>query len=228
MNTSSIPTESSASSSSSSNRHLPITFDAVIIDEAAQAVEPSTIIPFKYNPKVPHRTAHESQRLTPSLQMVILVGDPKQLCAVVQSPNTSRCGYGQSLFEVQNLPISFPCFTPLSLSLPPSQRMHRAGYPMLMLDTQYRMHPQISYFPSQEFYHGKLTNDPLMIPTRGKGNQNMVRGSHWKPYHDDPSRRYAPLVWHDFYSGQQELVGTSYRNQQEVHQDAPSSHSWNR
>jgi hypothetical protein len=37
-------------------------FDAVIIDEAAQAVEPSSLIPFKYNP-----------------QLVILVGDPCKL-----------------------------------------------------------------------------------------------------------------------------------------------------
>jgi superfamily I DNA and/or RNA helicase len=27
-------------------------FDAIIIDEAAQAVEPSTLIPFKFRPKV--------------------------------------------------------------------------------------------------------------------------------------------------------------------------------
>lgn len=32
--------------------------------------------------------------------MVILVGDPNQLQSVVQSSNSIRCGYGQSLFEV--------------------------------------------------------------------------------------------------------------------------------
>jgi hypothetical protein len=54
MNTSSSSTEpaSSSSASLSSNRQQSIVFDAVIIDEAAQAVEPSTIIPFKYHPKV--------------------------------------------------------------------------------------------------------------------------------------------------------------------------------
>ena len=43
-------------------------FHAVIIDEAAQAVEPSTLIPFKFNP---HR--------------VVMVGDPCQLPATVFS-----------------------------------------------------------------------------------------------------------------------------------------------
>lgn len=42
----------SPDSSTASNRSQAINFDAIIVDEAAQAVEPSTIIPFKYNPKV--------------------------------------------------------------------------------------------------------------------------------------------------------------------------------
>lgn len=85
---------------------------------------------------------------------------------------------------------------------------------MLMLETQYRMHPDISYFSSHEFYHGRLLNDPRMNSTHA-GHQ-VQKGSHWKPYHEDRSRRYGPMVWHDFYSGQQEIIGTSYRNQQEV------------
>lgn len=57
-------------------------FDAVIIDEAAQAVEPSSLIPFKFNP-----------------QCVILVGDPCQLPATVFSSAAQRAHYAQSLFE---------------------------------------------------------------------------------------------------------------------------------
>lgn len=86
---------------------------------------------------------------------------------------------------------------------------------MLMLETQYRMHPDISYFPSYEFYQGRLLNDPRMNFTQAR-NQ-VIKGSHWRPYHNDSSRKYGPLVWHDFYSGQQEIVGTSYRNQHEVY-----------
>ena len=57
-------------------------FDAVVVDEAAQAVEPSTFIPLRYGPK-----------------RVVLVGDPAQLAATLLSPATARAGYGQSLFE---------------------------------------------------------------------------------------------------------------------------------
>ena len=57
-------------------------FDAVVVDEAAQAVEPSTYIPLRYGPK-----------------RVVLVGDPAQLAATLLSPATERAGYGQSLFE---------------------------------------------------------------------------------------------------------------------------------
>ncbi len=65
-------------------------FDAVIIDEAAQAVEPSSLIPFKFNP-----------------QAVVMVGDPCQLPATVFSNTARRCNYGQSLF--QRLHISGEC-----------------------------------------------------------------------------------------------------------------------
>ncbi|GMF18741.1 unnamed protein product [Phytophthora fragariaefolia] len=55
-------------------------FDALIIDEAAQAVEASTLIPFKFRP---HR--------------VVLVGDHRQLPATVISKNLVSMGYDRSL-----------------------------------------------------------------------------------------------------------------------------------
>ena len=57
------------------------TFDTVVIDEAAQAVELSALIPLRY----------ECRRC-------ILVGDPKQLPPTVISTEAERRGYAQSLF----------------------------------------------------------------------------------------------------------------------------------
>jgi senataxin len=57
-------------------------FDTVLIDEAAQAVEISTLIPLKY-----------------LCERLILVGDPKQLSATVFSRTAMKQGYDQSLFK---------------------------------------------------------------------------------------------------------------------------------
>jgi len=159
------------SSSANSKGKLPFSFDVVIIDEASQSVEPSTLIPLKYNPK-----------------MVIMVGDPNQLRATVQSSSCVNFSYGQSLFE----------------------RLNLAGYPKLMLETQYRMHPEISLFPSRRFYGGRLVDDARM-----KTKPDGLPGSHWKPYHDHPSGKFRPLVLHNIWRGRQELVGTSYCNKVE-------------
>ncbi|XP_034220334.1 probable helicase MAGATAMA 3 isoform X6 [Prunus dulcis] len=57
-------------------------FDVVIIDEAAQAVEPAILVP-----------------LTNGCKQVFLIGDPVQLPATVISPIAAKFGYGMSLFE---------------------------------------------------------------------------------------------------------------------------------
>ncbi|XP_077241380.1 P-loop containing nucleoside triphosphate hydrolases superfamily protein isoform X2 [Tasmannia lanceolata] len=57
-------------------------FDVVIIDEAAQAVEPATLVPLAHGCK-----------------QVFLVGDPVQLPATVISSIAERFGYGKSLFK---------------------------------------------------------------------------------------------------------------------------------
>ena len=57
-------------------------FDTVLVDEAAQAVEVSSLIPLKY-----------------ACRRLILVGDPKQLPATVFSDSATSHNYEQSLFQ---------------------------------------------------------------------------------------------------------------------------------
>ncbi|KAF9886264.1 DEAD-box type RNA helicase [Aspergillus nanangensis] len=109
-------------------QNLSIEFETVVIDEAAQSIELSALIPLKYG-----------------CSKCILVGDPKQLPPTVLSKVASKFQYEQSLFV----------------------RM-QANHPrdVHLLDTQYRMHPQISAFPSTAFYDGKLQDGPDMARLR--------------------------------------------------------------
>ncbi|PTB45036.1 hypothetical protein M441DRAFT_129272 [Trichoderma asperellum CBS 433.97] len=109
-------------------RNLDVEFETVIIDEAAQCVELSALIPLKYG-----------------CCKCILVGDPKQLPPTVLSQSAARFGYDQSLFVrmQQNHPKS----------------VH-------LLDMQYRMHPEISNFPSREFYESQLHDGQDMLQLR--------------------------------------------------------------
>ncbi|KAK8048702.1 helicase sen1 [Apiospora phragmitis] len=109
-------------------KNLSVEFETVIIDEAAQCVELSALIPLKYG-----------------CSKCILVGDPKQLPPTVLNQRAARFGYDQSLFVRM-------------------QRNH--GDYIHLLDTQYRMHPEISRFPAQEFYEGKLLNGGDMARLR--------------------------------------------------------------
>lgn len=59
----------------------PHTFETVIIDEAAQTIEASCLIPLKYG-----------------CRRCIMVGDPNQLPPTTFSPDAERCGYNESLF----------------------------------------------------------------------------------------------------------------------------------
>jgi senataxin len=57
-------------------------FEYLVIDEACQCIEPSTLIPFEMGPK-----------------RVILVGDQKQLPATTFSENSEKTKYSRSFFE---------------------------------------------------------------------------------------------------------------------------------
>ena len=109
-------------------QNLSIEFETVIIDEAAQSVELSALIPLKYG-----------------CSKCILVGDPKQLPPTVISREAARFQYEQSLFV--RMQINHP------------DDVH-------LLDTQYRMHPEISRFPSKAFYDGRLLDGGDMAQLR--------------------------------------------------------------
>ena len=118
---------------------LNIEFETVIIDEAAQSIELSALIPLKYG-----------------CSKCILVGDPKQLPPTVLSREAARFQYEQSLFV----------------------RM-QANHPedVHLLDTQYRMHPEISAFPSNAFYDAKLLDGPGMADLRSRPwHQSSILG----------------------------------------------------
>ncbi|RWA06441.1 hypothetical protein EKO27_g8658 [Xylaria grammica] len=109
-------------------KSLSVEFETVIIDEAAQCVELSALIPLKYG-----------------CSKCILVGDPKQLPPTVLSQSAARYGYDQSLFV---------------------RMQHNFPDDVHLLDTQYRMHPEISLFPSQEFYERRLIDGGDMAKLR--------------------------------------------------------------
>jgi senataxin len=117
-------------------QNLNIEFETVVVDEAAQCVEMSALIPLKYG-----------------CAKCILVGDPKQLPPTVFSREAARFSYEQSLFV--RMQINHP------------EDIH-------LLDTQYRMHPEISVFPSNAFYDGRLLDGPDMA------------GLRVKPWHSQP------------------------------------------
>ncbi|KAG6392694.1 hypothetical protein SASPL_146918 [Salvia splendens] len=106
--------------SSSAKMHETAPFELAIIDEAAQVKECESTITLQI----------------PGLRHAILVGDEKQLPAMVISEVCEKAGFGRSLFE----------------------RLVLLGHSKHLLNVQYRMHPSISLFPNKEFYGNQIMN----------------------------------------------------------------------
>ncbi|KAJ1789262.1 DEAD-box type RNA helicase, partial [Coemansia sp. RSA 2399] len=101
----------------------------------------------------------------------ILVGDLNQLPPVVISNRAAQYLYSQSLFErIQKL-------EPQAVNT---------------LNVQYRMHPEISTFPSRQFYKSCLLDNPDMAVKRRA------------PWHDDI--KYRPFQFFDIYSGREQVA----------------------
>ncbi|ESW13973.1 hypothetical protein PHAVU_008G242100 [Phaseolus vulgaris] len=103
-------------------------FSFLVIDEAAQLKECESAIPLQL----------------PGLSRVILIGDEKQLPALVKSKISDKAEFGRSLFE----------------------RLVLLGYKRHMLNVQYRMLPSISMFPNKEFYNQQLSDAPVVKAKR--------------------------------------------------------------
>lgn len=142
-----------ATLSSSANEILAgmsMTFDTVVIDEAAQCIELSAIIPLRYGCK-----------------KCVMVGDPNQLPPTVLSQKAAAYKYEQSLFVRM-------------------QNNHKES--VYLLNVQYRMHPDISSFPSKEFYDSQLLNGPNMADLNAK------------PWHK--VGKYAPYMFFDVHGSE--------------------------
>ncbi|TFK52558.1 hypothetical protein OE88DRAFT_1796188 [Heliocybe sulcata] len=119
-------------------------FDLVITDEAAQAIELSSLIPLKYKSKRCVMVG-DPQQLPPTVisqeaRMNIPFGDRPQL--TLSNLQASKYGYNQSLF--------------VRLQKERPDSVH-------LLSIQYRMHPDISRLPSRVFYQGQLRDGPDMV-----------------------------------------------------------------
>ncbi|XP_060080468.1 probable helicase senataxin [Ylistrum balloti] len=73
---------------------------------------------------------------------LIMVGDPEQLSPTVLSRKAEEKCFGQSMFERMY-----------------GYYKYKETSPVILLDTQYRMNPEIAIFPSQFVYGGRLLSD---------------------------------------------------------------------
>ena len=109
----------------------------------------------------------------------MLVGDPRQLPATVLSRTAIAMGYSRSLFA----------------------RLMDAGYPTVLMDTQYRSHADVSAFPSKYFYEGRVKDDDSVLSTRSQA------------FHDLPY--FKPLLFFNV-TGREDKSHRSYRNKWEA------------
>ncbi|KAI3972267.1 hypothetical protein MKW92_039788 [Papaver armeniacum] len=114
----------------------------VIIDEAAQLKECESAIPLQL----------------PNVQHAILIGDERQLPAMVQSKISEGAEFRRSLFE----------------------RLVSLGHERHLLNVQYRMHPSISLFPNSEFY-SKQISDAYSVQQKSH-TKDLLQGNMYGPY----------------------------------------------
>ncbi|KAF5957931.1 hypothetical protein HYC85_005156 [Camellia sinensis] len=116
--------------------------ELLVIDEAAQLKECESTIPLQLS----------------GIRHAILIGDERQLPAMVQSKICQKCEFGRSLFE----------------------RLVLLGHKKHLLSIQYRMHPSISMFPNREFYDNMISDGPNV--KEGTYERLFLQGSMYGSY----------------------------------------------
>ena len=135
----------------------------IIMDEAAQCTEAASLV-------VASRQG---------LERLVMVGDPRQLPALVMSQEARRCNYDQSAME---------------------RVMHSTL--TILLDTQYRMHPEISRFPNERYYGAKLRDAKSVLSrTENRHDQPFlvvdVRGIEEMEFSSYFNRAESQVVCHE-------------------------------
>ena len=125
-------------------------FPMVLIDEATQAIEPDTLLPFYHK-----------------AQMVVMIGDEKQLGPTIKSQDAEIAGLGISLFERL-------CF------------YYKGSSFISNLTEQYRMHSSLYEFSNKQFYDN-------MMKTHGeiKLDENVMNNLPW------PNKEIPTFFWHN-------------------------------
>jgi len=131
-------------------------FSYVLIDEAAQALEPDTLLPL----------IHQAQ-------MVVLIGDDKQLGPVVHSENAEAAGFSISLFQRLHL-------------------LYQNAPFITLLNEQYRMNEKLYEFPNRKFYENKMVSKVKVLP-----DENIIQNIPW-PKKDFPSFFYNVSGYEEF------------------------------
>ncbi len=136
-------------------------FSLAVVDEASQILEPHLIGLL---------SAHSDG--TPAIAKVVLIGDHKQLPAVVQqTPEVSRTD-DPLLHTILLTDCRLSLFERLL------RRYAHDETVTYMLRRQGRMHPDIAHFPNHAFYADKLIEVPLphqmaVLPLQGEGRDGI-------------------------------------------------------
>ena len=99
---------------------------------------------------------------------LLCVGDPKQLPATITSQFAEKMGLSKSLHE---------------------RLMYDCNHSHIMLDTQYRMNPALSQFPSKFFYGGRLMNGKNAFGSKTFSGPRMMGQSVYTLYQIDGKER---------------------------------------
>lgn len=119
-------------------------FDAAIIDEATQILEPQLL-------GILCARGEDGRN---AIDKFVLIGDHKQLPAVVLQRKEQSAIYDKALQAVGLLNLKDSLFERLYRNC--SAASHRSSYDMLC--RQGRMHPEVALFANQAFYGGRLTS----------------------------------------------------------------------